>query len=402
MATIRHWTNTGLLGTLLSLAVLSGSPSIASAANFGDTNGHWAQQYIDALSNAGVIGGFPDGTFRPNQQVTRAQFAAIVNKALQLGGSSSTSPFWDVPNSHWAAGSVAAAANSGLVAGFPDGSFRPEQNVTRAQSLVVLVNGVQPPATNAANVPNILSRYRDSAAIPTWAAHHIARAAESNLVVNYPDPALLEPNRSATRAEVAAFTYQTLVRQGRLGPIANQPSNSPQFNVEISRGIAAGTRLPIANLSNDKLYVAPNETRAFSLAIFEGIRDDSGKILIPYGSRVDGRFEPAPGGTRFVAQSVIVGDRVYPLAAQTDILRDVKDPRQTETTQVVQDTAIGAAGAAIIAGVTGDRAIATEEVLAGGAAGAAIGNVTAPRVVVINPEQPLQLRLTQDFSTSQR
>lgn len=113
---------------------------------------------------------------------------------------------------------------------------------------------------------------------------------------------------------------------------------------------------------------------------------------------MDGRFEPAVGGTRFVAETVVIDNQVYTLSAQSDVIADVKDPRHTSTGQVVQDAAIGAAAGAILGLVTGDRAIATEELLAAGVAGSAIGNVTAPRVAIIDPNQPLNLRLVQDLA----
>ncbi|WP_038027161.1 S-layer homology domain-containing protein [Synechococcus sp. PCC 7336] len=411
-----------LLGTALALGALACSTGEVAAIDFRDTSGHWAEPYIDILSDMGILGGFPDGTFRPNERVTRAQFATIANQVFQrqaAAGSvpSSAAPFLDVPRSHWASANIAAANASGLVAGFPDGSFQPDLNVTRAQSLVVMVNGLQVPTVPVAETNGLLSQYRDGAVVPAWAASSLATAAQLNLPANYPDPALLAPNRSASRAEVAAFAYQTLVSQGAIAPLAsfaptgptavaqlppraNSPqsrSNNPQFDLQVSSGLAAGTRFPSATLAAERLFLDPDETRPFSIFAFDSVRNDRSEIAIPYGARIDGRFESAPGGVRFVAETIAIDNQIYPFAAQSSILHDVKDPRQTGTVQVVQDAAIGAAVGAVLAGVAGDRAIATEEVLAGGVAGAAIGNITAPRVVVIDPEDPIELRLTQGF-----
>ena len=129
----------------------------------------------------------------------------------------------------------------------------------------------------------------------------------------------------------------------------------------------------------------------------DNIRSASGAAIFPIGSRIDGRFESVPGGLQFIAERVNIGDRSFPLVAQSDVLRDVKDPRQMTPVNVIGDAAIGAAAGAAISGVVGDRAIATEEVLAGAAAGAVIGNVIAPRVVVLDADRPLDLRITQEF-----
>ncbi|MDX2273197.1 MAG: S-layer homology domain-containing protein [Cyanobacteriota bacterium] len=380
-----------------SLLFLTGGEA-ALAARFVDTGGHWANSYIDALATSGVISGFPDGSFRPNQPVTRAQFAAIVNKAFQLPATVGFVAFRDVPNTYWGFSAISTAAANNLVAGFPDGTFRPEQPVTRTETWVVLVNGLQGSAIPAAPVGDLNSRYRDAAAIPAWAVGQVATASQANLIVSYPDPTLLEPNRTATRAEVAAFTYQAMMQRGSFAPVVQNPPNQG-FNLQVST-VLAGTLMQVTPTLDQRLYIAPNETRPTSMLVLNPIRNDRGDILVPYGSRIDGRFEPAPGGTRFVAESVIIDNQVFPLAAQSDVLRDVKDPRHTSTGQVAQDAAIGAAAGAILGLVTGDRVIATEEVLGAGVAGAAVGNYTAPRVVVLDPQQPIDLRLTQDLTTT--
>jgi hypothetical protein len=402
-------------GIVLSGAMLGIHCQVALAAPFRDTSGHWAQSYIQALSSQGVLNGFPDGTFRPNEPVTRAQFATIVNTAFRLSNTSGTYiGFRDVPYTHWAANAISTAAASNLVAGFPDGTYRPEQPVTRTESLVVLTNavGLRPAGSNTNTLPvaspsDLFSRYRDAAAIPHWAVAQIAAANQAGLIVNYPDPMLLEPNRAATRAEVAAFTYQAMVNRGSL--VAQNPSGfnpynpapQPGFDLRLST-LAAGTLMPTTSTFNERLYIAPNETRPISLIVNNPIRNAQGEIIVPYGSRVDGRFEPAPGGTRFVAESVIVNNQLFPLAAQSDVIHDVKDPRYTTSGKIIQDAAIGAAAGAILGLVTGDNAIATEEVLGAGAAGAVIGNVTAPQVVVLDPNQVIELRLTQDLALARQ
>ncbi|MEN9231036.1 MAG: S-layer homology domain-containing protein [Thermostichus sp. DG02_5_bins_236] len=392
------WTGVALSGAMLGIHC-----QVAMAAPFRDISGHWAQTYIQALSSQGVLNGFPDGTFRPNEPVTRAQFATIVNTAFRLSNTSGTYiGFRDMPYTHWAANAVSTAAANNLIAGFPDGTYRPEQPVTRTESLVVLTNALGG-AIPAAQPGDLFSRYRDAAAIPGWAVPQIAAAHQAGLIINYPDPMLLEPNRAATRAEVAAFTYQALVNRGSLvaqNPGSFNPYNSaPQagFNLRLST-LAAGTLMQTTSTFNERLYIAPNETRPLSLIVNNPIRNAQGEIVVPYGSRVDGRFEPAPGGTRFVAESVIVNNQLFPLAAQSDVIHDVKDPRYTTSGKIIQDAAIGAAAGAILGLVTGDNAIATEEVLGAGAAGAVIGNVTAPQVVVLDPNQVIELRLTQDLA----
>ncbi len=406
-----------LTGLSLGMAVgLLGAPP-ASAAEFRDTRGHWAEEYISALADQNILGGFPDGSFRPDAPVTRAQFAAIVDSAFKLSNGRRAAAFADVPTTYWAFRAIQDASSNDLVAGFPDGTFRPNEPVTRAQSLIVYAKGTQAPRADLA----VLDQYRDARSIPRWAESSVAAATGARLVVNYPDPDLLNPNRSATRADVAAFTYQALANLGQVaaldGPERNRyqsrnneryetdqntyrndqdayqsgqngnQSDSGRYNLQ-SAVLRAGTVIPASFMGNERLYVAPNETRQFDLAVSGG--------NVPYGSRINGQFEPAPGGVRFIARSIEMNGRIFPLQARSAILKDVKDPRRTSTGGTIRDSAIGAAAGALIAGLTGDRAIATEEVLGGAAFGGILGNFTAPQIVVIEPEQAIGLTVTSD------
>ncbi len=139
--------------------------------------------------------------------------------------------------------------------------------------------------------------------------------------------------------------------------------------------------------TSDTIYLNNNATVEQSLRV-ETATSLNGRS-IPAGSVVRGRFEPAPGGLRYVATAVEVGNQVYPVNAASDLLPDIKDPRQTTTGAILTDAGIGAAGGAAVGGIFGRVSVGS--VLGGAAAGAIIGNVTAQRVVVIKPEQTLTL-----------
>jgi parallel beta-helix repeat protein len=180
--------------------------------------GYWAKAYIEALASQNIIAGFPDGTFKPNDPVTRAQFATIITKALAPPSRRTAIRFNDVNSNFWAYGAIQSAYQSQFVAGYPDGTFKPQQQIPRVQALVALANGLNLTANN----DGILSFYTDAAQIPNYAMGSVAAATVRQLVVNYPTVKLLDPNREATRAEIAAFVYQALVTIGRA-----QPTPSP-------------------------------------------------------------------------------------------------------------------------------------------------------------------------------
>ena len=105
-------------------------------ASFSDvTSAHWAANYIGYMEQFGIVRGYSDGTFRPNAPITRAEFAAICCRFEQLTDGAAT--FTDVPASHWAAKSIAYAAKRGWVTGYTDGTFKPGNNITRAEVAAV-------------------------------------------------------------------------------------------------------------------------------------------------------------------------------------------------------------------------------------------------------------------------
>ena len=114
--------------------------------NFTSTNkytdvaaGAWYNNAVSTLSAMGIITGYPDGTFRPNAYITRAEFAAIAAR-FDADGDKTLAAFSDIAN-HWAKDEISVAYNNGWVDGYPDGTFGPQRNITRAET-VTLVNRV--------------------------------------------------------------------------------------------------------------------------------------------------------------------------------------------------------------------------------------------------------------------
>lgn len=214
--------------------VPSGTPSTTSTANLSDVSSdYWARPFIQALADNNVIAGFPDGTFRPNQPVTRAEFAALIQKAFSNQNrvrQLSSGGFSDVPANYWAASAIQNAYETGFLAGYPGNVFRPTQEIPRVQGIVSLSNGL---ALSGGDANTLSSYYNDASAIPNYAVNSVAAATLGNLVVNYPDVKQLNPQQSLTRAEAAALLYQALVKQGRVQPIAS--------NLPASQYVVAGT-----------------------------------------------------------------------------------------------------------------------------------------------------------------
>ena len=198
-------------------------------SQLNDIRGHWAEDFIRTLASQEIIAGFPDGTFRPDQRVTRAQFASILNNAFNQPSQRQAIRFVDVPRNYWAITQIERTYRMGFLEGFPGRRFGPNQNILRVNALVALASGLN--LEPKGNQNRILNYFQDGSAIPNYARKATAAATESNIVVSYPNPRQLNPNRQATRAEIAALVYQTLVDAGRLNPVASN-SRGARYIVE--------------------------------------------------------------------------------------------------------------------------------------------------------------------------
>lgn len=192
-------------------------PAPGGAKGFTDVPGDfWAAAYISELSRRGVLGGFQDGSFKPNEPITRAQFASLLGKAFGKPKERQPLTFEDVPANYWARSSIDDAVQSGFMSGYREGLFRPDQQIPLYQLQVALASGLnlQPPAAP----DQTLAKFNDVGDLPKWAQGRVAAAVDSGIVTGFPSAQQLTPNRVATRADAAALLYQALVKAGRITP----------------------------------------------------------------------------------------------------------------------------------------------------------------------------------------
>lgn len=175
---------------------------------------YWAYPFIAGLYTTGIVANFPEGVFKPDQAMTRAELAALLKSSLVSSPSQQALSFTDIAPDYWANGAINQVVEAGYMKGFPEGDFRPDQLVTREQVMVTLASGLglQDPATGQ----DALNSFVDNNTLSDWARGKVAAATTAGLVVNYPDPTLLRPIQPATRAEVVAMVYQVLAAQGKI------------------------------------------------------------------------------------------------------------------------------------------------------------------------------------------
>lgn len=198
----------------------AGEEQLESPLAFSDVEtDYWAKPFIDNLSQRGIVSGFPEGDFRPDETVTRAQFAANLSQAFGNGTDAASVSYIDVTADYWAADAIQQVTQTGFMTGYPEQDFRPNEPVSRLEVLIALVSGLD--LTPPAEPESMVQRYRDRPQIPDWAIAQIAAATEAGLVVNHPDIDTLNPSEPATRAETAAMIYQALVHTGSAPDIAS-------------------------------------------------------------------------------------------------------------------------------------------------------------------------------------
>ncbi|TAA72802.1 S-layer homology domain-containing protein [Planococcus salinarum] len=194
--------------TLLSLiaaAILMFS-SFSSPAKaivlFDDVNAdHPFAFEIAYLYEEGIINGYPDGTFRPDDPVIRSHAVAMIGRALNLDDTARSTGFRDVPASHPFSGYIASAAEQEIVIGFPNNYFRPDWTVTRAQTVTMLDRAFYFPEAP----DNSFSDMSES----HFAFDAVSRLAYQGVARGYPDNTF-RPDIPVTRAQFVAFLARTI------------------------------------------------------------------------------------------------------------------------------------------------------------------------------------------------
>lgn len=211
---------------------------------FTDLEKHWTKNSILELAKRNLVSGYPDRTFRPDKDINRAEFATLMCGIFpEAKVRRQAIKFKDVSERHWAYNDIKTASEKGFFAGYPDGTFQPEQNISRVQTITVIAAYLQ--YVSFSDVEGMLDQiFRDGVLIPNYARAYVAEAIRAAIIVNYPDIQQFRPNKNATRGEVAALLCRVLnlggvpleyiVGLGRkpmeIRPLPGQLNTLPTFN----------------------------------------------------------------------------------------------------------------------------------------------------------------------------
>ncbi len=172
-----------------------------SAIAFTDIKGHWGAKDIEQAAQKCLVTGYPDGTFRPDLHVTRLEFTVMLVRGLQLHGEGVSLPFQDdIPS--WAAAEAGLAIKAGIVNGYPDGTFRPNAQVSRAEMAVIAARALGLVAVHGL-------AFADADSIPAWAKDKVAAAQQNGLMIGR-SGSRFAPHEAVTRAEAAVLLLRML------------------------------------------------------------------------------------------------------------------------------------------------------------------------------------------------
>ena len=208
---------------MLLTIMLMTAQSVFAYFNDLDKN-HWAYKQISALSEQNIVVGYPDGSFHPDENVTRAEFASMAIKALGQESASVFQPikFIDIDSSYWAYDAIQKAVYFDLISNNKESEkFRPEDSVSRAEAINIAVNSLTTEQISAQKAHDVLEKkYKDVNSVPDWFIIPAGKAEILDMMsVKSDRKGYIDAERPATRAEVTAILYDMMI-QAKLNPNA--------------------------------------------------------------------------------------------------------------------------------------------------------------------------------------
>ena len=185
--TMKKYRFVSILSILAILLALN--PISAFAAEpMEDISGHWAKDQIQRFVDSGHIKGYPDGTFKPDNNITRAEFMTIANNAFGYTEKAEID-YSDVADGSWYEDAVAIAKAAGYIAGYPDGTMKPDAPISRQEAAVIVakINALETDAAAA-------DTFKDGTTIPAWSKGAIGACVKAEILTGYPDGSFLGKN----------------------------------------------------------------------------------------------------------------------------------------------------------------------------------------------------------------
>src|SRR5665648_220629 len=322
--------------------MLTLAPSPAFATTVSDISGHWAQTTIQSWVDNGLIKGYPDGTFKPDNNITRAEFITLVNRAFEYTKTAPIS-FTDVNQNAWYASAIGVAVEAGYISGYPDGTMKPENPISREEAATIIMR-----IKNLVANPAAVSVYTDASSI-TWGKGEIGAVTAAKIMQGYPDGSFM-PRGLITRAETVIALdnamHYTVPADDVIPPVVDGGGGggSHSHDIAVSAITVTPTAMTLAVGVTGTAIATVSPTNATNQTVTWSSDDE--------------------------AVATVVGGVVTPLTTGTAIITaTTADGNKTATCTV---TVITAAEAALAAAVTAANDASAAYLSAGGVTTAAV------------------------------
>ena len=183
--------------TALTICLIFGLANVSFAASISDLSDHWAKNQIGNWVDQGLASGYPDGTFKPDNEISRAEFVSLVNRSFSIQNSNEKCSFTDAKAEDWFYKDVAAAQIAGYIAGYEDKTFKPDQQISRQEVALIITRLLKLDTTGELTV---LDKFADGESIPAWSQASLNAIVEKGIINGYPDETV-KPFKAITRAE---------------------------------------------------------------------------------------------------------------------------------------------------------------------------------------------------------
>lgn len=290
-----------LISLILSIIITSAG---AFASTFSDVpQGFWAYKQIDKMTDAGIIGGYSGNKFRPQKYVTRAEYAAMIIKAIEAENIDIEKmyTFDDISNKHWAWNYVIRAVNLDILTPADSEHFNPDGYITRADVITFLVNILKSEdITKKEAIKALQNAYLDFDDIPDWFKVTAGKAEVLNVIAKTPEKKnYLDCDSYVTRAQAAVFLYNLKDKISSYKEEERIKATTPKTgegivikNIKINGDVAIippQTVLPISVTEQlNTKYIEPGQM--FGARLTDNITDENHNIILPKEITLTGRI----------------------------------------------------------------------------------------------------------------
>lgn len=180
---------------------------------FSDVEGHWAKDSVNNMGSRMVMNGIGNNNFAPDRDMTRAEFAAVIVRALGLEPGAGDDGFSDIGSNDWYCGYIETAAEYGIITGYSDGTFGPNDLITREQAMTMIARAMQITGLEAGladgDIAGLLGAYADGKDVSAYAQESIAACLKAGVVTGR-SASIIAPQDCITRAEIAVIVERLL------------------------------------------------------------------------------------------------------------------------------------------------------------------------------------------------